>query len=171
MMKLTTILLAAALALSAGPALAQRAPDPVKWRQLDPENTLYINSSQGPIVIEMFPEVAPQHVQRIKELTREHFYDGLIFHRVLDKRLSAAAYLGGEHYSIADIATFPWVRNPQRRNVDIALYPHVARWLDAIAARPAVQRGVEVLAENQRRGTMTDAEREIMFGKTQFAVR
>ena len=40
-----------------------------------------------------------------------------------------------------------------------------------IAARPAVQRGVQVLAENQRQGAMTDAEREVMFGKTQFAVR
>lgn len=45
------------------------------------------------------------------------------------------------------------------------------RWHDAIAARPAVQRGVEVLSENQRRGAMTDAEREVMFGKTQFAAR
>ena len=40
-----------------------------------------------------------------------------------------------------------------------------------MAARPAVRRGCEVLAENQRKGTMTDAEREIMFGKTQFAAR
>jgi GST-like protein len=92
-------------------------------------------------------------------------------HRVLDKRLSEAPYLAGEEYSIADIATFPWIRNADRRGVDLGQYPHVARWHDAIAARPAVQRGVAVLAENQRRGTMTDAEREIMFGKTQFAVR
>lgn len=82
-MKYRMLLVAAAL-LAATPALAQRAPDPVRWRQLDPENTLYINSTQGPIVIEMFPEVAPNHVQRIKDLTREHFYDGLIFHRVID---------------------------------------------------------------------------------------
>jgi GST-like protein len=47
----------------------------------------------------------------------------------------------------------------------------VKRWHDAIAARPAVRRGVEVLAENQRRGAMTDAEREVMFGKAQFAAR
>jgi GST-like protein len=92
-------------------------------------------------------------------------------HRVLDKRLAESAYLAGPDYSIADIATFPWIRNPDRRGVDLGQYPHVARWHDAIAARPAVQRGVAVLAENQRRGTMTDAEREIMFGKTQFAVR
>jgi GST-like protein len=92
-------------------------------------------------------------------------------HRVLDKRLSESAYLAGPDYSIADICTFPWIRNAERRNIDLAQYPHVLRWHDAIAARPAVQRGVEVLAENQRRGTMTDAEREVMFGKTQFAAR
>ena len=92
-------------------------------------------------------------------------------HRVLDKRLAESPYLAGADYSIADIATFPWIRNAERRNVDLGQYPNVLRWHDAIAARPAVQRGVAVLAENQRRGTMTDAEREIMFGKTQFAAR
>ena len=92
-------------------------------------------------------------------------------HRVLDKRLSEAAYLAGDEYSIADIATFPWIRNPDRRNIDLSVYPHVKRWHDAIAARPAVQRGVEVLSENQRKGAMTDAEKEVMFGKTQFAMR
>lgn len=92
-------------------------------------------------------------------------------HRVLDKRLAESAYLAGPDYSIADIATFPWIRNAERRKIDLGQYPNVARWHDAIAARPAVQRGVEVLAENQRRGQMTDAEREIMFGKTQFAAR
>lgn len=92
-------------------------------------------------------------------------------HRVLDKRLAQSAYLAGPDYSIADIATFPWIRNAERRNVDLGQYPNVLRWHDAIAARPAVQRGVAVLSENQRRGQMTDAEREIMFGKTQFAAR
>ena len=92
-------------------------------------------------------------------------------HRVLEKRLSESPYLAGPDYSIADIATFPWIRNAERRNVDLGQYPNVLRWHDAIAARPAVQRGVAVLAENQRRGPMTDAERDIMFGKTQFAAR
>jgi GST-like protein len=92
-------------------------------------------------------------------------------HRVLDKRLGESAYLAGPDYSIADICTFPWIRNPDRRGIDLAQYPNLRRWHDAIAARPAVQRGVQVLAENQRRGAMTDAERENMFGKTQFAVR
>lgn len=92
-------------------------------------------------------------------------------HRVLEKRLSNSAYLAGDEYSIADIATFPWVRNSDRRGIDLSDYPGVKRWHDAIAARPAVQRGVAVLSENQRSGPMSDAEREQLFGKTQFQVR
>jgi len=91
-------------------------------------------------------------------------------HRVLEKRLSEAEFLAGE-YSVADIATFPWVRNPDRRGINLDDYPAVKRWHDAIAARPAVQRGVEVLADNQRRGAMTDEERENMFGAKQFQAR
>jgi GST-like protein len=92
-------------------------------------------------------------------------------HRVLDKRLSEATYLAGDDYSIADIATYPWLRFPERRGIDFADYPNVRRWFEAIDARPAVRRGVEVLSENQRRGSMTDAEREVLFGKTQFQQR
>jgi len=92
-------------------------------------------------------------------------------HRVLDKRLSQAQWLAGNEYSIADIITFPWLRFPERRNIDLAEYPNVKRWFDAIAARPAVQCGCEVLADKQRKSPITDAERDVMFGKTQFAAR
>ena len=88
---------------------------------------------------------------------------------VLNKRLAQTEYLAGNDYSIADIATWPWLRFPERRGIDYADYPAVQRWYDAIGARPAVQRGIEVLSSNQRQGTMTDAEREVLFGKTQFA--
>ena len=50
----------------------------------DPENTLVIETTKGPIVIEMLPKHAPQHVERIKKLAREGFYDGIVFHRVID---------------------------------------------------------------------------------------
>ena len=79
---------AAALALTlfvmVDVAGAQQAPDPRNWRPVDPENTLYIDTVHGRIVIEMYPEVAPFHIERIKTLTRAHFYDGLTFHRVVD---------------------------------------------------------------------------------------
>jgi cyclophilin family peptidyl-prolyl cis-trans isomerase len=50
----------------------------------DPENTLLLDITHGRVVIEMFPGKAPAHVQRIKELAREGFYDGIVFHRVVD---------------------------------------------------------------------------------------
>ena len=110
------------------------------------------------------PEKIPYAMERYaKEVTR--------LHGVLEKRLSQSAYLAGADYSIADIAAFPWVRFPERRNIDLAQYPAVKRWHDAVAARPAVQRGVQVLADRQRRGAMTDAERENLFGSRQFQAR
>jgi len=54
------------------------------WRPLDPENTLYMNLPAGMVVIELRPDFAPGHTQRIKELAREGFYDGLYFHRVIE---------------------------------------------------------------------------------------
>jgi len=50
----------------------------------DPENTLYLDLKDGRVVIELRPDLAPKHVARIKELTRKHFYDGIVFHRVID---------------------------------------------------------------------------------------
>jgi len=50
----------------------------------DPENTLVMKLKDGEVLIEMFPDVAPEHVKRIKELVRQGFYDGLKFHRVID---------------------------------------------------------------------------------------
>jgi len=50
----------------------------------DPENTLLMDITHGKVVIEMLPDVAPGHVARIKELVRQGFYDGVVFHRVID---------------------------------------------------------------------------------------
>ena len=50
----------------------------------DPENTLILETTKGRVVIEMRPDLAPGHVERIKQLTREKFYDGIVFHRVIE---------------------------------------------------------------------------------------
>src|SRR5690606_10555122 len=50
----------------------------------DPENTLILETTKGKVVIELLPDVAPNHVARIKELAREKFYDGVVFHRVIE---------------------------------------------------------------------------------------
>ena len=62
---------------------------------------------------------------------------------VLDRRLGEVEYLAGE-YSIADIATYPWVARFEWHKTDLNDFPHVKRWFDAISARPAVQKGMNV---------------------------
>lgn len=89
---------------------------------------------------------------------------------VIDKQLSQHAWLAGDSYSVADIATFPWLRSWQNQGVELDDYPHLKRWFNEIAERPAVKRGVEVLAK-ERKPMRTDAEREILFGATQYQRR
>lgn len=73
--------LAASLALAAAPAAAQAIRLPAG---LDPENTLVIELKDGPVIIRLRPDLAPRHVERIKQLTRQGFYDGIVFHRVIE---------------------------------------------------------------------------------------
>jgi GST-like protein len=88
--------------------------------------------------------------------------------RVLEKRLAYADFLAGREYSIADIATFPWIRSAVRRNMlSLSEAPGVARWLETIEARPAVMRGLAIMAEHQQPLPMSDQARDLLFGKTQ----
>ena len=89
---------------------------------------------------------------------------------VIDKQLSNRPWLAGDEYTIADIATFPWLRSWQNQGIELDDYPHLKRWFNTIAQRPAVKRGVEVLAR-ERKPLHTDKEREILFGATQYARR
>ncbi|MBO4120050.1 glutathione S-transferase N-terminal domain-containing protein [Cupriavidus gilardii] len=89
---------------------------------------------------------------------------------VIDKQLSNRPWLAGDDYTIADIATFPWLRSWQNQGVELDDYPNLKRWFNTIAERPAVKRGVEVLAR-ERKPLHTDKEREILFGATQYARR
>ena len=89
---------------------------------------------------------------------------------VIDRRLAQSAWLAGSEYTIADIATFPWLRSWHNQGIVLAEYPHLEAWFNKIAGRPAVQRGVKVLAE-LRRPITGDKEREVLFGKTQYERR
>ncbi len=86
-------------------------------------------------------------------------------YRVLDTRLGEVEYLAGE-YSIADISVFPWLRSPEAHGVDLDGLQNVARWRAAIAARPAVVRGLAVPPRTER--PLDDAAREALFGKQQM---
>ena len=81
-------------------------------------------------------EQVPYGIKRYTDETRR-------LYGVLQKRLSDAEYLADE-YSIADIATFPWVARFEWHKVDLAAFPAVKRWFDVIAARPAVAKGMAV---------------------------
>lgn len=89
---------------------------------------------------------------------------------VMDRQLKAQKFIAGNQYSIADIAIFPWLRNWQNQGIDWADFPHLKQWFDTIAARPAVQRGVAVLAD-ARKPITDDKSREVLFGKTQYEKR
>jgi GST-like protein len=86
---------------------------------------------------------------------------------VMDKRLANSRYMAGAEYTIADIAIFPWLRSWKNQGIDWNDYPHLKGWFDEIAARPAVRRGVEVLA-SQRKPLVSDAAREALFGARQY---
>jgi len=85
---------------------------------------------------------------------------------VLDRRLAESEFVGCGEYSIADIATMPWLRSHERQGVAMDEYPNVKRWFDWMNARPAVQRGVQVLAD-RRKPQMSDKDKETLFGKPQ----
>lgn len=72
------------LALLIGSLAIMTTSAPSNAAALDPENTINLDLAYGRVVIKLLPEVAPKHVERIKQLTREGFYNGIIFHRVIE---------------------------------------------------------------------------------------
>jgi GST-like protein len=89
---------------------------------------------------------------------------------VVDRRLKESKFLACDEYTIADMATVPWLRFPERQGVNIDEFPALKAWRDAILARPAVQKALQVLAD-RRRTEMTPQQKENLFGATQYARR
>ncbi len=89
---------------------------------------------------------------------------------MLDKRLSEVPYVAGD-YSIADIAAYPWIvaaLKAQPEQLDSR--PHLKRWVDSLAARPAVQKGMAVMADQPQK-PLTEEERSILYGAKQHQRR
>ncbi len=89
---------------------------------------------------------------------------------VMDRQLAKSKYIAGNTYTIADIAIFPWLRNWKNQGIDWADFPHLKKWFDTIEKRPAVRRGVEVLA-SLRKPLVDPKAHENMFGATQYKKR
>jgi GST-like protein len=86
---------------------------------------------------------------------------------VLNRRVrETGAFLAGADYTIADMATYPWVVPWQRQLQNIDEFPDLKRWLEAIAKRPATLRGYEKGQSNSMRSTLSDEARKTLFGQT-----
>lgn len=120
----------------------QLLPSDAKGRSLALQWLMFQMGGVGPmqgqanVFFRYFPEKLQGAIDRYQHETRR-------LYEVLDARLGEVEYLAGD-YSIADIATFPWVRVHDWAGVSLDGLAHLQRWLDAIAARPAVQRGLQV---------------------------
>lgn len=105
------------------------------------------------------PEKIPYAIDRYtNEATR--------LYRVLNQRLGEAEYVAGD-YSIADMAIFPWIVPHENQGQNLADYPHLQRWFEAVRSRPAVQRGLAVLQEQRTSAPIDEKAREILFGSRQ----
>jgi len=117
-------------------------PKDVKGRSLVMQWLMFQMGGVGPMMgqanvfFRYAPERIPYAIDRYQREVRRLL-------EILDRRLSEHEYLAGD-YSIADIATWPWARGYDWSGVNIDGLPHLQRWLDAVAARPAVQRGFAV---------------------------
>jgi GSH-dependent disulfide-bond oxidoreductase len=116
-----------------------------------------------------FLQYAPEDIEYARNRYRN---EANRLYCVLDRRLGESRFVAGDEYTIADIAIWPWTRFPDRQGVERGEYPNFVRWFDRIAERPAVQRGIEVLADRRRPDYKTDkAAWEVMFGSKQYQRR
>ena len=109
--------------------------------------------------------------ERIPYATERYVKETNRLYGVLNRRLADNEYMAGE-YSIADMASYPWVVPHERQGQNIADFPHIKRWLDAIKARPAVERAYAKAKEINPNpgGIRTAEERAILFGQTAASV-
>jgi len=89
---------------------------------------------------------------------------------VMDRRLAKREWLAADAYTIADIAAYPWIRPHENQGQNLDDYPNLKHWYETISARPAVARGLEVLAD-ARPAALDDEAREQLFGRTQYQKR
>jgi len=108
--------------------------------------------------------------QKIDYAIERYSNEARRLYSVMDRQLAHTTYIAGAHYTIADIAIFPWLRSWKNQGINWDDHPHLKGWFDEIAARPAVQRGVEVLAD-RRKPLTDDKARSVLFGREQYQQR
>ena len=109
-------------------------------------------------------------VEKIPYAIDRYINEATRLYNVLDRRLGEVEYVAGD-YSIADMAIYPWIRPYKNQSQDLDAHPNLLRWVLEIKERPAVRRGCQVLEDQRREGPMSEKQREVMFGATQYAKR
>lgn len=110
------------------------------------------------------PEPIPYAIDRyVKETNR--------LYGVMDRRLADRAFLAGPDYTIADMASYPWVVPWKRQGQDLDSFPNLRRWFDAIRARPATVRAYARADEINTAPTVSEAARKVLFGQTAAVTR
>ena len=89
---------------------------------------------------------------------------------VMNKQLEERKFIAGQQYSVADVAIFPWLRSWENQGIEWKDFPRLKDWFDRVGARPAVQRGVAVLAD-ARKPLTDDKARHALFGQGQYKKR
>jgi GST-like protein len=111
--------------------------------------------------VQYAPEPLPYAIERyVKEAER--------LYCVLDERLADREFIAGE-YSIADMASYPWIVPHRRQRMDIEAFPNLKRWFDAIRARPATQRAYAIAERVNTAPVVTEASRSVLFGQCRRA--
>ena len=139
-----------------------------KWSTL--QWLMFQMGSIGPMLGQAhhFLAYAPEKIQYAMNRYRN---EANRLYGVLDRRLAESEYVACGEYTIADIAIMPWLRSYKKQGVDIEQFPNVRRWFDAINERPAVIRGLAVLADVRRPPPDDPKWRENLFGATQYQRR
>lgn len=108
--------------------------------------------------------------QKIRYAVDRYTNEARRLYRVLNRRLAKSRYVGGPDYGIADMAVYPWLRPWKNQGISWDDFPHLKGWFDEVGARPAVQRGVQTLAELKQPIT-DDLARHMLFGDGQYQAR
>ncbi|MCK9261407.1 MAG: glutathione S-transferase family protein [Azoarcus sp.] len=122
---------------------AQLLPTDARGRSEAMQWLMFQMGSVGPMLgqvhhfLRFAPDVIPYAIDRYSR-------EGARIYGVLNTRLKGREWLAGNTYSIADIATYPWIARHEWQGIDLARFPEVQRWSNAMSARPAVRRGMEI---------------------------
>lgn len=144
------------------PAAVREKYDVLQW-------LMFQMGSIGPMLGQAhhFRQYAPR---RIAYAVDRYSNEARRLYGVLERRLGQGDWLAAGEYTIADMATWPWIRSHQSQGITLDEFPQVQRWYDRIAARTPVQRALAVLAE-RRASRLDERAREVLFGVTQYERR